>query len=83
MGVRCLELLGFPEYVGREISVTVEGQQKLIQAEDFLDICGKHAIPGFIGLENSDPQDPDYIESFNDFRGIAADYLGIDLSRSE
>lgn len=81
MGVRCLELLGFSEYVGREIPVTVDGNQKLIQAQDFLDVCGNHATPAFMGLESMDPQDPDYPEAFGAFRELAAHYLGADITQ--
>lgn len=81
MGVRCLELLGFKEYIGREIPVTVDGNQKLIQAEDFLKVCGQHATPAFIGLESMDPQDPNYPVAFGVFRDLAAHYLGADIPK--
>jgi len=83
LGVRCLELLGFADYVGQEIPITIGGEQTTIQAEDFLDVCGAHAAPAFMGLESMDPQDPEYAEALTAFRGLAAHYLGADLSSAE
>lgn len=80
MGIRCLEFLGFSDYVGREISVTIDGNQKQIRAEDFLEVCGKHATPAFIGLEGMDPHDPDYSEAYSGFRELAAYYLGANIT---
>ena len=82
-GVRCLELLGFAEYVGRQIPITIGGKQTTIQAEDFLDVCGQYATPAFIGLESMNPNDPAYAEALSVFRGMAAHYLPENISGSE
>ena len=82
-GVRCLELLGFADYVGRDIPITIGGESTIIRAEDFLDVCGQYATPAFIGLESMNPSDPAYEEALSVFRGMAAHYLPENISGAE
>ncbi len=80
-GVLLLEMFGFKDQIGSEISVVVGGVPTTIQAENFLDVCGEHAGPVVEALLEMDCDDPDYAESFDAVRGLTAHYLGVDLTQ--
>jgi hypothetical protein len=65
-GERYLRMLGLEELVDQQIPGRSE------KMRDFLDICGDHARPMLIGLEQLDPGDPRY----NTARDALRDYIG-------
>lgn len=54
MGAHYLSLIGLSDLIGQ----TFETSQGPIQAEDFLDICGEHALPALMGFETLELDDP-------------------------
>ena len=73
-GERYLRLLGLEHLADREVKTA----ERTIRARDFLDICGEHARPVFIGFEAMGPDDPRYEATRNALRGLISQYVGED-----
>ena len=55
-GEEYLTLLGFGEIIDQLVTVG----DKTVPAKDFLQFCGKHAIPAFEAFKTLDPNSSDY-----------------------
>lgn len=70
-GERYLRLLGLEEHADTPIP-TADGE---IQARDFLDVCGEHALPVLKGLEAMSPNDSRYDTARNMLRTMILGYI--------
>lgn len=70
-GEKYLRLLGLDHLADRDIA-TASGT---IQARDFLDICGAHALPVLVGFEAMSADDPRYEATKNVLRGMIGQYV--------
>lgn len=72
-GERYLRLLGL-EYLADRRIATADGT--IIQARDFLDVCGEHARPMLVGFEAMSPNDPRYNATRKALRNVIGQYVG-------
>jgi hypothetical protein len=82
-GERCLELLGYAHYIDQEVSFTdASGEVKTVLAQNFTDVCGKHAIPPLQTLEalsKQTPKHPSYDKFLQASRSMLEARLGLTL----
>ena len=78
-GEKYLRLLGLDHLAGQEIS-TGNG---VIQARDFLEICGEHALPYLVGFESMSPEDPRYDAMKGALQKSISQYIGIETAGAE
>ena len=69
LGEHYLELLG----LGHRADEQLPGRPQ--RARDFLEICGEHALPALMVLEQMDPADPDYEPTLAALRGSVEQFL--------
>lgn len=74
-GDRYLDLLDLGHFADSQIE-TANGS---IQARDFLEVCGEHALPVLKGFELMDSTDPRYEPTKNMLRGLIGQYISVEI----
>jgi hypothetical protein len=68
-GEKYLRLLGLEDLADEPIPGRTE------RVRDFLNICGDHARPLLVGLENLSPEDPRFVPTRDALRGYISQFV--------